>query len=158
MVAEWLQWWSSAYSNSAGLRTAIGFAHVAGLLVGGGCAIAADRMTILAKRWDVAERRAHLRTLRFTHEMVIAGLAVVIGSGVLLFAADVDTFLYSKVFWIKMALVVALMANGWRVWSAGHAALASGSADWRRLHAAAFASMVLWLVTTLAGAALPNVG
>jgi hypothetical protein len=103
-------------------------------------------------------RRSHLRTLRHTHEMVIAGLVVVIVSGLLLFAADPGTFLHSRVFWIKMALVVALLANGWRVRSAGNAALASGSVDWRRLHAAAFASMVLWLVTTLAGAALPNVG
>lgn len=158
MVAAWLAWWSSVYSDSAGLRTAVGFAHVAGLLAGGGCAIAADRMTILAKRWDVAERRSHLRTLRHTHEMVIAGLVVVIASGLLLFAADPGTFLHSRVFWIKMALVVALLVNGWRVRSAGQAALASGSGDWRRLHAAAFASMVLWLVTTLAGAALPNVG
>jgi hypothetical protein len=158
MATEWLEWWSSAYSNSAGLRTAIGFAHIAGLLVGGGCAIAADRMTILAKRWDVSERLSHLRTLRHTHEVVIAGLVAVIGSGLLLLAADPGTFLHSRVFWIKMALVVALMANGWRVWSAGHAALASGTDDWRRLHRAAFASMVLWLVTTLAGAALPNVG
>jgi hypothetical protein len=158
MVAEWISWWSSAYSDSAGLRTAIGFAHVAGLLVGGGCAIAADRMTIRAARWDVDERRAHLRTLRHTHEMIIAGLALVMASGVLLFAADVDTFLHSRVFWIKMALVVTLMANGWRVWSAGNAAMASGTADWRRLHGAAFTSLVLWLATTLAGAALPNIG
>ena len=57
-----------------------------------------------------------------------------------------------------MALVVALLVNGWRLRSAGQAALDSGSGDWRRLRGAAFASVVLWLVTTLAGAALPNVG
>ena len=129
-----------------------------GLVVGGGCAIAADRMTILARRWDLAERRAHLLTLRHTHEMVIAGLTIVMLSGVLLFGSDPDTFLHSRIFWIKMALVAVLTANGWRVWSAGNAALASGTDDWRRLHAAAFTSLVLWVMTTLAGAALPNVG
>jgi hypothetical protein len=158
MVAAWLAWWSSLYSNSAGLRTAVEFAHVGGLVAGGGCAIAADRMTILAKNWDAAERRAHLRTLRHTHQAVIAGLGVLIVSGLLLFAADPETFLHSRVFWIKMGLVVALMINGWFVRSAGQAALASGTSDWRRLHTVAFASMVLWLLTTLAGAALPNVG
>jgi hypothetical protein len=158
MMAAWLAWWSSLYSNSAGLRTTVGFAHVGGLLVGGGCAIAADRMTILAKSWDAAERRSHLRTLGHTHAAVIAGLGVVIVSGLLLFAADPDTFLHSRIFWIKMVLVVTLMANGWLVRSAGRAALASGTSDWRRLHTVAFVSMVLWLVTTLAGAALPNVG
>lgn len=158
MLSSWLAWWSSAYSNSAALRTAIGFAHVGGLVVGGGCAVAADRMTILAKRWDLPERRSHLLTLRHTHEMVIAGLALVMLSGVLLLASDPDTFWHSRIFWIKMALVAALTANGWRVWAAGNAALASGSTDWRRLHSAAFASLVLWVLTTLAGAALPNVG
>jgi hypothetical protein len=83
---------------------------------------------------------------------------VVVLSGLLLLASDPGTFWYSRIFWIKMALVVALCVNGWRVWSAGKTALASGSDDWRRLHSAALVSLALWVLTTLAGAALPNVG
>ena len=44
--------------------------------------------------------------------MVIAGLAMLFATGLLLFAADVDTFLPSRMFWIKMGLVALLLANG----------------------------------------------
>ena len=124
-----LSWWSDLYSNSAGLRTAVEFAHVGGLVLGGGAAIAADRMTLVAERWDAIERRAHLGTLRHTHEMVLVGLVVLMTSGLLLLGSDLGTFLYSKVFWIKMVLIVALLGNGWRVWAAGNAALLHGASD-----------------------------
>jgi len=153
-----LSWWSATYSDSAVTRTIVEFAHVAGLILGAGAAIAADRMTLLARRWTIAERHAHLRTLNHTHEIVAVGLAILFVSGVLLVAADPGTFLHSKLFWTKMSLIVFLMANGWRVWSAGKGAFESGSADWRRLQTTAIVSVVLWLATTLAGAALPNVG
>ena len=40
--------WASMYSNSWALRSGISFAHIGGLVGAGGCAIAADRATILA--------------------------------------------------------------------------------------------------------------
>jgi hypothetical protein len=158
VLGSLLAWWSSAYSNSGSLRTAIGFAHVGGLVVGGGCAVAADRLTILAKHWDLAERRSHLLTLRHTHEAVIAGLTVVVLSGLLLLASDPGTFWYSRIFWIKMALVVALMINGAILTRAERRVSSNLGDSWGTLQWTAIASLSLWFLTTFIGTALPNIG
>jgi len=42
--------WSSIYSSSWVLRSCLNFAHIGGLVGAGGCAIAADRATIIASR------------------------------------------------------------------------------------------------------------
>ena len=158
MLTSLLESWTSIYSNHAALRTAIEFAHVAGLVAGGGGAMAADLATINAARQPLAARRAEMRLLKRTHVVVLWGLLSVAVSGVLLFAADVDTYWHSRVFWLKMALVVALLANGtWLM--AGEKRIERGEADaWARLHIAALCSVALWLLTTLAGSALPNIG
>jgi uncharacterized membrane-anchored protein len=156
MLTHLVESWASLYSNHPALRTGVGFLHVGGLVVGGGCAIAADRITLRVVRGDVATRTAALHTLDGTHHVVIAALAVVIASGVLMFGADVDTFLYSKFFWLKMALVVLLLANGNVLLRAEHRIEAGDLRGWTRLTLAARASVVLWMLTTLAGVALPN--
>jgi uncharacterized membrane protein len=148
--------WVSLYANSAVLRTLVGFAHVAGLLVGGGRAIVADRHTLRAYRRRV-ERTGELTAIRSAHRDVIGGLLLVSVSGALLLAADTDTYLHSWVFWTKMAFVVLLLANG----AALRLLAARASADdtrWRPLAYAAGVSLCLWFLTTLTGAALPNVG
>lgn len=153
-----LESWTSLYSNSAPLRTVIGFTHVAGLVAGGGCAIVVDRATLAAARRPAAERSAQLPVVRDAHRVVLAGLAAVAASGLLLFAADADTFLHSWVFWIKMALVMVLVVNGAMVHRAEQRASAGDMRAWRALTRTAAVSLVLWFVITLAGAALPNVG
>ena len=50
LISSFLENWTSFYSNHAVIRTFIGFFHVGGLLLGGGCAIAADRSILLASR------------------------------------------------------------------------------------------------------------
>jgi hypothetical protein len=155
-VAGWLSAWASAYSNSAVLRTALGFAHVGGLIAAAGAAFMIDRAILRAARAGSATRGAHLAELEASHPLVIGGLLVVIGSGLLLAGADLDTFLHSKMFWLKMALVVLLLANGWTLRRLGRAAPAAHPSS-RALGRAALMSMVLWTLTTLAGAALPNV-
>ena len=49
-IADLADSWSSIYSDSAAIKSAVGFAHVGGLLAGGGMAIAADRATLAAHR------------------------------------------------------------------------------------------------------------
>jgi hypothetical protein len=158
MLKSLLESWSSIYSNHAALRTAIAFAHVGGLVAGGGCAIAADLATINAARTPLAARRAEMRLLKRTHAIVFWGLVAITVSGVLLFGADADTYWHSRIFWLKMALVAVLLANGtWLL--AGERQIERGDAGaWARLHVAAVCSVVLWLLTTLAGSALPNIG
>jgi hypothetical protein len=104
--------WASLYSNHAAIRTLVVFAHVGSLVGAGGCAIAADRATLIALGRGETERRSQVAALADTHRIVIVGLTLIVISGLLLFAADVETFLYSRVFWTKMSLVALLLVNG----------------------------------------------
>jgi hypothetical protein len=156
-LGHWVDLWTSLYSNSAVLRTGVGFAHVGGLLVGGGMAIAADRATLAAWSQNAEVRMAHVRGLRGTHKIVAAGLIAVLASGLLLLGADLETYLYSTVFWVKMVMVGLLLANGVLLVETGRHAQAGDDRAWPRLRYGAMASIVLWFVTTLLGAALPNV-
>lgn len=151
--------WGSFYSNHAAMRTTIAFAHVGGLVAAGGASMMADR-EILSTYRRRRERNgsAVLRTVRKTHGLVLAGLAIVIASGVLLFAADLDAYLVSRLFWLKMALVVALMINGVVLTKAERRASSNPDHSWETLHWTAIASLSLWFLTTFIGTALPNIG
>jgi uncharacterized membrane protein len=151
--------WQSYYANHALARTLVAFAHVAPLIAGAGFAVAADS-EILRTREDQHERRfSVLERLRASHDVVLTGLGLTMISGVLLFASDVDTYLHSKYFWAKMALVALLVVNGAFVRYADQRAIANPDAiHWRPLRYAAAMSISLWFLTTLIGVALPNVG
>ncbi len=63
-----------------------------------------------------------------------------------------------EIFWIKMCLMALLVVNG-ALLLRGERRLTRGDARaWARLHQTAVVSLVLWFLTTLAGAALPNIG
>jgi hypothetical protein len=158
VVTQLVESWSSLYANHAALRTAIEFVHIGGLVAGGGCAMTADLATITAAREGIAPRRIHLDLLKRTHRLIVLGLVALFVSGVLLFAADVGTFWYSRVFWLKMALISVLLVNGVLLLRVERQAHQGDARAWARLHYTAAASLVLWFLTTLAGAALPNIG
>lgn len=158
LVSSFLENWTSFYSNHAAMRTLIGFLHVGGLVIGGGCAISADRMTLKAARRSAAERAYQLDALRGTHRIVLISLAAVTVSGLFLFAADADNFLHSIFFWIKMGLVAALMVNGYLLTRAERHAETDVMLGWKWLTVTSTISVALWMLTTLAGAALPNIG
>ena len=103
-------------------------------------------------------RPALLQVLKRTHAIIVLGLVAISVSGVLLFAADVDTFLYSRVFWLKMGLMALLLANGALILRVERQALRGDERAWARLHVTATASLVFWSLTALAGTALPNIG
>src|SRR6516165_5203195 len=150
--------WGSFYSNHAAMRTLIAFAHVGGLVAAGGASMMADREILSAYQRREQGGSVVLNTARKTHRIVLGGLTVVIASGVLLFAADLDTYLWSKLFWIKMALVVALMINGAVVTRAERQLSSNLGDSWGTLQWTAIASLSLWFLTTLIGTALPNIG
>jgi hypothetical protein len=156
-VAHAVAWWAALYSGSALLRTIVSFVHVAGLVGGGGAAIAADRATLRATRKGALVGRAQIDTIHNTHRVVLFGLAGLIVSGLLLFAADVDTYAPSKLFWIKMGMVAALMINGAMLVRIGGARFTPDERTRRALRWTAAVSLSLWLLTTLAGAGLPNI-
>jgi hypothetical protein len=148
-----LEAWTELYSSSAVIRTAVTFAHVGGVLFGGGCAIAADRATLRADPGDSAQ----LRLLAQTHRAVLIGLAFVATSGLLLLAANLETYLTSRLYWTKMLLVVFLLMNGLRLTRAEGAARAGAASGWARLRGASQTSLILWFLIALLGVSLPNV-
>src|SRR5215471_9672041 len=154
LISAFLENWTSFYANHAAIRTLIGFLHIGGLLIGGGCAISADRMTLIAAKRGAEARETQLEALRNSHRIVLISLAVVMVSGLLLFAADTGTFLHSTFFWIKMGLVAALLANGAVLRRAERRAESDLVHGWRGLTITSTLSLTLWLITTLAGAAL----
>ena len=153
-----MQTWGSFYANHAAIRTVVAFVHVGALITGAGLAVAADRAMLTAVLDDDWSRRSLLETLQGTHQLVVGSLVVITASGVLLFASDFETFLYSRFFWIKMGLVVLLLVNGLVLWRAERRALSGDRAAWSTLRFTALASVTLWFLTTLGGVALPNIG
>jgi hypothetical protein len=151
--------WADFYSHSKTTTTIVQFVHIGGLLMGGGLAIAADRGTLRALRLAAHERSGHLRDLADVHRWVLSGLAAVVVSGLALLTADIDTFFSSWIFWFKMALVVVLLANGYRM-TRTEAALRHGaaedSAQWNKLHRVAVTSLGLWFVVAAFGVSLAN--
>jgi len=158
LLAAALETWVSFFSNQPIVRTLIGFLHVGGLLAGGGCAIYADRALIMAGQLGTAERAAQLQALKGTHRIVLAGLASIIVSGLFLFAADLETYLYSKLFWTKMGLTALLLVNGGFLIRAERRAENGDARGWRGLMMTSVTSILLWFLTTLAGSGLVNIG
>lgn len=157
MLATMIGNWSSLYSDHALLRTTIGFLHIGGLLVGGGTAIAADRWVLTRRNFKAAARDEQIRSLESAHSVVVGGLAFVIVSGLLLLGADLETYLYSTTFWLKMGLLGLLSLNGGSIVMQLKQARNGDDGAWLRLHERAMTSLILWLTTTFAGMALPNI-
>jgi len=155
-VKDLVDTWASMYATSPALKSTLAFVHIGALVGGGGAAIAADRATLRAMRRGRDALGRELEHLHHVHRFVIAGLTLVIASGVLLMLADVDAYLVSTVFWIKMALVAALLVNGLLVVRGGRRTHAGHPGGPRLLRIAAIASLMLWFGTTLLGAILPN--
>jgi hypothetical protein len=99
-------------------------------------------MTLMAIRDDAGTRALRLAALKGIHRVVIAGLVVIIASGVLMFGADVDMFLYSKAFWLKMGLMLLLMANGVVLVRAERRVEHGDQAAWSQLKLTATASQL----------------
>jgi uncharacterized membrane protein len=150
--------WTAWYADSPVLRTTLNFTHIGALVIGGGAAIVEDRAMLAALRQDEMARRRRVDAQQGAHRVVILGLTLAVASGVMMFAADWDTYSYSRVFWTKMVLVVLLVANGALLTRAERAAVRGEVSAWARLRRGALTSLALWALTTLAGAALPNVG
>jgi cytochrome b subunit of formate dehydrogenase len=158
MLSQFLDSWASIYANHPALRTGILFMHIGGLLAAGGSAITVDLATIKVRRETPDARAAHLDVLKRTHGLVVTGLAAIVFSGLLQLGADVGTFAASKIFWLKMALVVLLLVNGVLILGGERQVQRDAPGAWARLHATAAASLLLWFVITLAGVALTNIG
>ena len=150
--------WNNLYSDSKAVASAVLFLHLLPLLVAGGAALTMDRSALRAARGSADDRSRHLTELARTHPLVLGGLALSLASGVLLFLSDVDEFLATPVFWVKLVLVALLLLNGFMMTRAEKSlgAARDDAAVWARLRTISVLSLTLWIATTLAGVVLTN--
>jgi uncharacterized membrane protein len=147
-----LAWWSAMYSDHQAVSVTVRFLHLAGLIVGGGTALAADRHVLGTVPQDTVARSAALAMAGASHRIVVPALALMALTGLLMATADLETYLSSRLFWIKMAIVGLLLLNGGVLVLAERAAArGAGDRTWARLRTVSAASVVLWLSALLAG-------
>lgn len=144
--------WAALYDAHHAVSVTVRFVHLSALLVGGGTALALDRQTLKAAGSGAPEKAAALVALRASHRVVVPALTLVAVAGLLLTAADRDTFLASRFYWSKLGLVALLLLNGVALLGAERTAERSGgSAGWGRLRLASTVSVLLWLAILYAG-------
>lgn len=150
--------WADFYNASKVAQTTVTFGHFGGMMTAGGFALAADRATLKAAAAEPESRSRHLSELSSIHPIVVGALAVTTLSGLLMFAADLESLAVSPVFWAKIGLIAVLLANGYAMLRTERR-LQLVPADprlWRRLRLASLASLALWFAVVLAGSILPN--
>jgi len=145
-------WWATFYGDHQMLSLAVRYAHVAALMVGGGTALAIDRLVIGAARKTEERKRAALTAMQGSHKVVVPALVIITLSGVLMAAADWSTFVSSRLFWMKMVTFVLLVINGAILVAAERRCVRTGDlVIWHRVVTASFASLLLWLLVLWIG-------
>lgn len=151
--------WAHLYSDNTTTQSLVAFGHFGGMMVAGGFALAADRTSLRLDSSAVAERARHLQDLSGIHRIVVGALGVTMVSGLLMFAADLESLVQTPALWIKMGLLALLLGNGWimtRLERRLRAQPELTSRCWGRLRASATVSLVLWFAVVLAGTMLSN--
>src|SRR5207245_8853887 len=96
-VSQLLARWAHLYGHTP-VSATVTYLHLVGILVGGGTAVAADRVSLrlspATPHWP-----QELTRLASVHRWVIAGLALIFASGLLMMFAELDSFATSVVFW-----------------------------------------------------------
>ena len=94
-LAQLVDPWRSLFNDSKPIGIVVLFAHLGALLIGGGFAVAADRTTLRVLHQDRDTRLHHLAELHAIHRPILFALVVLFVSGLLMAAADVETFAVS---------------------------------------------------------------
>lgn len=148
-----IDWWAHAYNDTKAVGTAVTYLHFAGVLLGGGFAVVADCDVLRHARGPAALPPTLVQPAD-VHRWVLAGLAIVFATGVLMMLADLHTYATSAVFWTKMGLIVLLLGNGYGRVLAESAARRGAAAGWRWLRHTSVASLALWFAVLLASTML----
>jgi len=151
-VPQLLAQWAHFYGHTS-VTASVTYLHLVGVLVGGGVAVATDRAAL---RLSPAKPDwpQELDRLASVHRWVLAGLALIFASGLLMMFAELDHVATSAVFWTKMGLVALLLGNGYIRMRAEQALRLGGAAGWGRFRWASLASLMLWFAVLLAGTLL----
>ena len=148
--------WAHYYADNKAVSAAVVFVHLAGILLGGGIAVASDRTSLQLKPGSEPDMPRELARLGAVHRIVVGALAIIVTSGLLMLFSDLHTFITSALYWTKMGLVVALLLNGFIRLRAENR-LAAGSNDWRTFRVTSGVSLVLWFSILLCGAFLSTI-
>ena len=140
-------WWSAYYSDHQMVSLLIRYLHLAALMIGGGTALAIDRVVLGTARTRTDDRRrAAFTAMKGSHRVVVPALTIVTASGIMMAAADWDTFVASRLFWVKMISFGLLVVNGMALVAAERAyAKDTDVRMWRRVVIASGTSCALWL-------------
>jgi len=150
-VVSALESWADFYGHHQLVSVAVRYLHLAGLVVGGGTALAADRQILGAVRSGPSGRPGIVAALDATHRVVVPALAVVVTTGLLMTASDTETFLGSRLYWSKMGLVGLLLLNGVGLLAAERGIAGQRPKGWLWLGLISAASLVLWLTILFFG-------
>lgn len=150
-LASAVESWAAFYDKHQLVSVTVRYLHLAGLLVGGGTALATDRHVLRAARRGESERAASLAALDASHRIVVPALALVALTGLLMTASDLPTFLGSRIYWSKMGLVTLLLVNGVGLLAAERAVSRGRARGWLWLVVVSGASLCLWLVILFMG-------
>jgi hypothetical protein len=143
--------WADLYGNHQLVSVTVRYLHLAGLVVGGGTALAADRQVLRGARSGASMRSGVVSAVHAAHRVVVPALAVIVATGLAMTLSDTETFLVSPLYWSKMALVGLLLLNGLGLVAAGRAVAGERPRGWRWLSLTSAASLLLWLGTLFAG-------
>lgn len=166
-VVALVQPWQALYAGHASVSTAVLFVHLSALVASAGLAVTNDRAIVRTQLDDTEGRTRRLADLSVSHRSVLAALVVSFVSGVLLFLADLEAFVIMPAFWVKMSLILLLIANAsfmvrrerqlrLLVVSPVPTSPAVNGRLWARLRRHAVASLVLWFAIVLAGTAMTS--
>jgi uncharacterized membrane protein len=149
--------WSTFYGNSTTVSIAVTAMHLGAMMVGGGFAIAADRL-VLKKDFpaDVVRRRVVADSVGDAHKPVLIALGISALTGVLQLTADLEALATNKALWVKAGLLLALCVNGLLMLRNERSLRrdpANGAA-FGSLRVRAISSAVLWFAIVLAGVVL----
>jgi hypothetical protein len=150
-LASAIDAWAAVYDAHRMLSVSVRYLHLAGLVVGGGTALAADRRILRAAGSAPAERPTTIAAIRTSHRVVVPALVLVVATGALLMASDLRTFLGSRLFWSKMGFVALLLLNGTGLVLAERAVSRGKGRGWSWLVFTSATSLVLWLAILFLG-------
>lgn len=150
MTAGLVATWAHLYNDSKTMSDAVTFVHLAGIVLGGGVAIAADRAALHHALDSDLPFMPPLGGVA-VHRWVIVALVAITASGILMLLADLHTYMTSAVFWVKMGLTLLLIGNGYVRLQAERAVLGGVRSARNRFRSTSLISLVLWLAVLLAG-------
>ena len=154
-VSQLVARWAHFYGHTRAVSATVTYVHLAGILAGGGVAVATDVAALRLSPGRVADWRGELDRLAAVHRWVVGGLALIFASGALLALTELDSFATSGVFWTKMGLVALLLGNGYARLRCEIALRQGAIARWAWFRRTSITSLALWFLILLFGA-LPH--